>query len=112
MHLTRSLAVSQHLSRLSVGKPHRGRVRSRLEDLPVPPPSRQGQRTSGRASTGYREDGTQEHQVPEESRVPGKGDGQDKGRGEQETPGCPPCCEAWKGHLIKPATALNETQHS
>src|SRR5207248_2922193 len=22
-----------------------------------------------------------------------------------------PCCKAWKGHLIKPATAINKTQH-
>ena len=107
--MARSGAVSQDLSRLSFGQP--GHVLGRLEQLSVLRPSGQSQRTSSRARGGNREDGAHDHQVPEERGVPCKGDGQDKGRGEQETPGRPACCKAWKGHLIKPATALNKTQH-
>ena len=35
-----------------------------------------------------------------------------KGRREPEPHACPPSCEAWKGHRIKPATAFNKPQDS
>jgi hypothetical protein len=57
IHLARSVAVSQALSRLSFGKPHRGHVLSRPEQLSVLRPSGQGQRAGSRARGGNREGG-------------------------------------------------------
>lgn len=112
IQMARSMAVSQRLAHLSFGKPHRGHVLRRREQLPVLRPSGQGQRTRGRARTGSREDGAHYHQVPQERGIPCKGDGQDEGRGEQEASGRPPGRKAWKGHLVEPATSLDQTQHS
>ena len=58
IRMVMSVAVSQHLARIAVGKPHRGPVLSRLEHCSALRPSGQCQRTRSRARGGNREDGT------------------------------------------------------
>jgi hypothetical protein len=105
--VARSASISRQFSRLSFQPSHRPPAFRRLEQVSFARPSSNRQRTSRTASGSHADDGAPQPRNTGGTPIPSR-NGKEKDPGKRKPYACAPCCKAWKGHLIKPVTALNE----